>query len=163
MDDVTRTKLTNLFRDCAMQPELMDPRTLTELFLTQMRVALYGGKSSIPMLPTFLKPFGPSLDNRPVAVAEIDDRDVRVSLVTFQDGAFSVTDQDSFPVPGREYPAPLEDLIFAAAELLEPLLDRAGHVALCLPFPIDYDSKGDGVIRRFPGTMTVGDFRTSPF
>ncbi|MDO4517442.1 MAG: hypothetical protein Q4C76_10035 [Bacillota bacterium] len=162
MDTTTRAQLDDLLQSCCVSSDTMDLRTMTHLFLAQMRVSLYGGKSSIPMLPTFLKPFGPLPDGQPVAVAEIDDREVRVSLVTFAAGKVSLSDQDSFPVPGREYPAPLEDLIFAAAELLEPLLDRAQDVALCLPFPVDYDGKGDGVIRRFPGTMTVSDFEGKP-
>lgn len=158
MDTTTRAQLDDLLRSCCVSPDTMDLRTMTQLFLAQMRVSLYGGKSSIPMLPTFLKPFGALPDGQPVAVAEIDDQEVRVSLVTFEHGKPSLSDQDRFPVPGREYPAPLEDLIFAAAELLEPLLDRAKDVALCLPFPVDYDGKGDGVIRRFPGAMTVSNY-----
>lgn len=158
MDTTTRAQLEGLLASCCLSEADMDLRTLTQLFLTQMRIALYGGKSSIPMLPTFLKPFGELPDGQPVAVAEIDDRAVKVSLVTFQEGKPSVTEQDSFPVPGREYPAPLEDLLFAAAELLEPMLDRAKDVALCLSFPMDYDSKGDACIRRFPGNMEVSDY-----
>ena len=162
MDTTTRAQLEGLLASCCLSEQDMDLRTLTQLFLTQMRISLYGGKSSVPMLPTFLKPFGELPDGQPVAVAEIDDQEVRVSLVTFQDGKPEITDQDSFPVPGREYPAPLEDLLFAAAELLEPMLDQAKDVALCLPFPMDYDSKGDACIRRFPGTMDISDYENRP-
>ncbi|MBQ9852548.1 MAG: hypothetical protein IJO69_04540 [Ruminiclostridium sp.] len=162
MDTTTRAQLEGLLASCCLSEQDMDLRTLTQLFLTQMRISLYGGKSSIPMLPTFLKPFGELPDGQPVAVAEIDDQEVRVSLVTFQNGKPTITEQDSFPVPGRDYPAPLEDLLFAAAELLEPMLDRAKDVALCLPFPMDYDSKGDACIRRFPGTMDISDYEGRP-
>lgn len=162
MDTTTRAQLEGLLASCCMSEADMDLRTLTQLFLTQMRIALYGGKSSIPMLPTFLKPFGDLPDGQPVAVAEIDDQEVRVCLVTFQGGKPAVTEQDNFPVPGRSYPAPLEDLLFAAAELLEPMLDRAKDVALCLPFPMNYDSKGDACIRRFPGTMEVSNYEGRP-
>lgn len=162
MNDSTRLPLIELLRDCAMTSDLLDLRTLTELFLTQMRVSLYGGKASLPMLPTFLTPNGTLPDGQPVAVAELDDRDVRVCLVTFRDGVPTVTDEDSFPIPGREYPAPLTDVLYAAAELLEPLLAQTKEVALCLPFPVAYDGKGDGSILRFPGTMTVSEFRDKP-
>lgn len=162
MDTTTRAQLNDLLRSCCVSPDTMDLRTMTQLFLSQMRIALYGGKASIPMLPTFLKPFGQLPDGCPVAVAEIDDQAVRVCLVTFQDGQPTLSEQDSFPVPGREYPAPLEDLVFAVAELLEPLLHRTRDVALCLPFPVDYDGKGDGTIRRFPATMAVSGFEDQP-
>lgn len=94
-------------------------------------------------------------------MAEIDDREVRVSLVTFSGGRAEVTDADRFPVPGREYPAPLADLLFAVAELASPC-GPAKALALCLPFPIDYDWQGDGAIRSFPGSMTVSNFAQTP-
>lgn len=162
MHEPIQTKLTPLLRANSMTPEVLQQDTLSQLFLAQMRVALYGGTSSIPVLPTFLKPFGTLREDTPVAVAEVDDREVRVSLVTFSGGQATVSDQDSFPVPGREYPAPLADLLFAVAELTQPLLDRAKALALCLPFPIDYDWQGDGTIRSFPATMTVSDFQQKP-
>ena len=162
MNDMTQQRLAGLLQANSMTPELLQQDTLSQLFLAQMRIALYGGTSSIPVLPTFLKPFGTLPEDTPVAVAEIDDREVRVSLVTFSGGQAKITDRDSFPVPGRDYPAPLSDLLFAVAELSQPLLDRAKALALCLPFPIDYDWQGDGSIRSFPPTMTVSDFAGKP-
>ncbi|MCF0123660.1 MAG: hypothetical protein HUJ67_06075 [Ruminiclostridium sp.] len=162
MDPTNRAKLDDLLRSCCVSQDTLDLSTMTQLFLSQIRIALYGGKSSVPMLPSFLKPFGLLPDDCPVAVAEIDDQEIRVSLVTFKNSVPSLSDQDCFPVPGREYPAPLEDLVFAAAELLEPLLDRAKDVALCLPFPVAYDGQGDGTILRFPGSMMVTEFRDKP-
>lgn len=162
MKQTTQQALANLLRANSMTPDTLDGPTLTQLFLSQMRISLYGGESSIPMLPTFSKPFGALADGVPVAVAEVDDQEVRVSLVTFRGGQAQCTSQDSFPVPGRDYPAPLADLIYAVAELIQPLLDQAQDLALCLPFPVDFDGKGDGIIRRFPGTMTVTEFSQQP-
>ena len=86
----------------------------------------------------------------------------QVSLVTFANGEAHFSDQDRFPIPGREYPAPWEDLIYAIGELTQPLLDRAQGLALCLPFPVVYDGKGDGTISRFPGSMTIHGFSEKP-
>ena len=114
------------------------------------------------MLPTFSKPFGALADGVPVAVAEVDDQEVRVSLVTFPRRPVSLHQPGQLPVPGRDHPAPLADLIYAVAELIQPLLDQAQALALCLPLPVDFDGKGDGIIRRFPGTMTVTEFSQQP-
>jgi hexokinase len=162
MNANTLSRVSTLLRANSMAPEVLDLGTLSQQFLSQMRISLYGGHSSIPMLPTFLKPFGSLPDGEPVAVAELDDQNVTVSLVTFQNGQAQITERDSFPIPGRTYPAPLSDLIYAAAELLEPLLPTARAVALTLPFPVDYDGKGDGCIRSFPGNMTVTDSANQP-
>ncbi len=162
MDEITRQKLDALLRDHGMTEDILNLPAMTHAFLSQMRIALYGGASSIPILPTFLKPFGQLTEDRPVAVAELDDREVRVSLVSFSGGKPVISERNSFPIPGREYPAPLDDLLYAAAELLEPILGQAQSVAVCLPFPVDYDSKGDGSIRRCPGTMAVTDYEKKP-
>lgn len=162
MDTTKLEQIRSLLRANSMVPEVLDCDTLSQLFLAQMKISLYGGSASLPMLPTFLRPFGSLPDDFPVAVAVLDDAEVRVCLVRFRDRVPSVSGQDSFPIPGRDYPAPLDDLLYAAAELLEPLLEQAAAVALCLPFPLDYDGKGDAAIHRFPGTMTVQDFRDRP-
>ena len=86
MDANTQQKLNDLLRAHGMTEDILDLPAMTHAFLSQMRIALYGGKTSIPILPTFLKPFGPLAEDRPVAVAELDDREVRVSLVTFSQG-----------------------------------------------------------------------------
>ena len=162
MEPHTKVQLDNLLRTCGMTEDVTDLATLAQLFSAQMRVSLYGGVSSIPMLPTFLKPFGPLAEDCPIAVAELTEEEVKVSLVTFSDGKAVLSDEDSFPIPGREYPAPLEDLLYAAAELLEPLLDRAKGIALCLSYPVDFDGKGDGSVHAFPGVMSVSDYKGVP-
>lgn len=135
MKQTTQQALTNLLRANSMTPDTLDGPTLTQLFLSQMRISLYGGESSIPMLPTFSKPFGALADGVPVAVAEMDDREVRVSLVTFRGGQAQCTSQDSFPVPGRDYPAPLADLIYAVAERSSPCWTRPRPWPCACPSP----------------------------
>ena len=162
MNAAVQQQLTNLLRANSMTPDTLDGSTLTQLFLSQMRISLYGGVASIPMFPTFLPPFGTLTENKPIAVAELDDQEIRVSLVTFSHGEAHFSDQDRFPIPGREYPAPWEDLIYAIGELTQPLLDRAQGLALCLPFSVVYDGKGDGTISRFPGSMTIHGFSEKP-
>lgn len=162
MDPKTQQQLNNLLRANSMTPDTLHGPTLAQLFLSQMRISLYGGQASIPMLPTFLKPVGTLAEGKPVVVALVDDQQVQVCRVTFAGGQAQITEENLFPVPGREYPAPLGDLIYAVAELSQPLLEQAAAFALCLPFPVDFDGKGDGVIRRFPGSMTVSDFAGKP-
>ena len=142
MNAAVQQQLTNLLRANSMTPDTLDGSTLTQLFLSQMRISLYGGVASIPMFPTFLPPFGTLTENKPIAVAELDDQEIRVSLVTFSHGEAHFSDQDRFPIPGREYPAPWEDLIYAIGELTQPLLDRAQGLALCLPFPVSMTARG---------------------
>lgn len=99
MNAAVQQQLTNLLRANSMTPDTLDGSTLTQLFLSQMRISLYGGVASIPMFPTFLPPFGTLTENKPIAVAELDDQEIRVSLVTFSHGEAHFSDQDRFPIP----------------------------------------------------------------
>lgn len=99
MNAAVQQQLTNLLRANSMTPDTLDGSTLTQLFLSQMRISLYGGVASIPMFPTFLPPFGTLTENKPIAVAELDDQEIRVSLVTFSHGEAHFSDQDRFPYP----------------------------------------------------------------
>lgn len=108
MKQTTQQALANLLRANSMTPDTLDGPTLTQLFLSQMRISLYGGESSIPMLPTFSKPFGALADGVPVAVAEVDDQGSPGKPGDLPRAAQAqCTSQDSFPVPGRAlFPPP---------------------------------------------------------
>lgn len=111
---------------CGMNPEAIDFHTMTSLFLGQMRIGFYGGNTSIPMYPTYITPNGILPLDVPVAVAEVNEREIRTFQVTFTKDGSSTLPGESFPVPGVDYPASLSDLIYAIVELLQPLLDRCG-------------------------------------
>ncbi len=53
MNDLTQQRLDALLQANSMTPDRLDQTTLSQMFLAQMRVALYGGVSSIPVLPRF--------------------------------------------------------------------------------------------------------------
>ena len=127
---------------CGMNPEAIDFHTMTSLFLGQMRIGFYGGNTSIPMYPTYITPNGILPLDVPVAVAEVNEQEIRTFQVTFTKDGSSTLPGESFPVPGVDYPASLSDLIYAIVELLQPLLDRCQHVALCHPFPMEKTEDG---------------------
>lgn len=148
-------QLSDLLRLNSMDPEWVDLKTITYLFASQMRIGLYGGNSSVPVLPTYLSPISKPVLNQSVAVIAADDKDIRVALVTLTEGGAVIEERSSFPSPGVDYPAPWEDYIYAAAELIEPILHRTDRVCFCLPFPVDASKDGDGTILRLPGHMRL--------
>ena len=46
MNAAVQQQLTNLLRANSMTPDTLDGSTLTQLFLSQMRISLYGGGAS---------------------------------------------------------------------------------------------------------------------
>ena len=151
-----------LLHRSGLSPSAWDLETLTRLNLAQMRIGFYGGASSIPVHPTWLTPSGSLPKDAPVAVALVDEREIRCALVTFTEEGPTVEPGDSFPVPGGEYPAPLEDLLFAVAELIEPLLTRASGVVLSLSLPLILDATGDRHILSLPPGLTLSGWESAP-
>ena len=145
-----------------LSPAAWDLETITRLNLAQLRVGLYGGSSSIPVHPTWLTPSGEIPTNQPVAVALVDEREISCALVTFTDDGPAVEHGDCFPVPGGEYPAPLEDLLFGVAELIEPLLPRAAGLVLALAFPLVRGEDGDRRILSLPPSLTLSGWENAP-
>ncbi len=143
MDQTIQQQLTDLLRANSMTPDTLHGPTLTQLFpVANAGVALWRRvfHSHAPLFFEALRPIdrghpgGCGRGGRPGGPGLPGD--------LFSQGQALCQGQDRFPVPGREYPAPFEDLIYAVAELLQPLLDRAKKLALCVPFPVDYDSRG---------------------
>ena len=158
----TSDAVTLLLRRNGLSPSAWDLETITRLNLAQMRIGIYGGESSIPVHPTFLTPSGALSKHEPVAVALVDEREIRCALVTFTEEGPTVEPGDSFPVPGGEYPAPLEDLLYGVAELLAPLLPRATGVVLCLSLPLVRDEGGDHCILSLPPGLTLTGWEDAP-
>lgn len=144
---------------CGMAPEDIDFRTMTNLFLGQMRIGLYGGSTSIPMRPTYLTPSGSLPLNKPIAVAELSELEIRTALVTLTENGPVITPGDSFPMPSAECPFPFEDLMFAFATLLEPLLQNSNSIALCFPFPMEKTESGDFTMLRPPPSIRMTDWQ----
>ncbi len=112
------------------------PRASSEaLLLSQMRIGLFGGAGDLAMLSTDLCPFGPLPAGMPVAVLKADHETFSVVLVTWTDRGPELTERDSFPMPGLDYPSPWEDLIYLAAELAEPLIRQAAGACFCYALP----------------------------
>ena len=150
-------KLGPLLGHLGMDPAAVDMKTMTKLYLGQMRIGLYGGFTSIPMRPSYLAPASTPSSGEAVAVAELSPREIRTALLRFSDGKPELTYGESFPLPGAEYPAPFEDLIFGIVSLLEPLLEHCQRVCLCHPFPMELGPDGEGFITRFyPGIRISG-------
>lgn len=154
--EINNFESKEVLRSLAMLAEDMHPITTKNLFLSQMRIGLYGGESSVPMYPTYLQGLGTLPETGKVAVAEVTFEEVRTSLVSLENGVFIAEKGESFPVPGGEYPAPLEDLLFAAVSLCEGFLEENIPFVLTLPFPLRMELGGEIFIDHMPKLAITG-------
>lgn len=150
--------LSALLSRSGLHPDALSIPTMAQVSLAQMRIGLYGGQSSIPMRPTELCPTRPIPQNQMVAVASCTECELRTASLQFTAEGPQLTPGDAFPLPGAEYPAPLSDLIFAVAELLEPLLPTCRQVALALPFSLEYAPTGEVYLVRPPAELRLSEW-----
>lgn len=151
-------ELNHLLTRSGLHPDALSISTLAQLTSAQMRIGLYGGQSSIPMRPTELCPTGKVPTKEAVAVVSCNEREFRTAMLSFSEDGPKLSPGESFPIPGAEYPAPMGDFLFAAAELVEPFLTDCKHVALALPFALDYASSGAVHLIRPPAELRLTDW-----
>lgn len=145
--------LSNLLFQSGLHPSQLDVPTMAHSIIGQMRIGLYAGKSSLPMLPTQLTAMGEIEEDCRVAVAHISEKNIETTCVHISKTECKEQRGESFPLPGVEYPSTFEDLIFAIAELLEPILSDCDRIAVCLPFPMESDC-----ILRVKASLRISDF-----
>lgn len=150
--------LSALLLRSGLHPDALSIPTVAQVSLAQMRIGLYGGKSSIPMRPTELCPTHSIAQYQPVAVASCTECELRTATLQFTPEGPTLTPSDAFPLPGAEYPAPLSDLLFAVAELLEPLLPTCRRAALALPFSLEYAPTGEVYLVRPPAELRLSEW-----
>lgn len=147
-----------LLMRCGLHQSTVDLNTLAQANLAQMRIGLYGGKSSLPMRPTYLRPSAALPQGVRVAVAACSETEIRTAQISTHASGAALCPGESFPLPGLDYPAPLEDLIYGALTLLEPFLAESSHVALSLPFSLDYRPGGEVFLARPPAVLSLSDW-----
>lgn len=148
-----------LLQRCGLAPASFSLDTLAGSFLAQLRIGIYGGKSSLPMLPYGPSPRFSLPEQGRVAVALCSEAELIVADIRLADGGHTLVEEARFPLPGADYPAPLGDLLYAAAELLEPLLPDCQAVALALPFSLETREEDAAVfLRRPPAELRLSDW-----
>lgn len=147
-----------LLHRCGLHSSETALSTMTLINLAQMRIGLYGGKSSILMQPTYFSPVGQPVRDEAVAVIDCSETELRTAKICMTAQGISLTNGESFPTPGADYPAPLSDLLFGAVTLLEPFLADCRHIALALPFPLRYTEAGEVYLMQPPAHLRLSDW-----
>lgn len=151
-------RLDPLLLHCGLHPLQSDLLTLCQATMAQMRIGLYGGHSSLPMRSTHLAFPSPAPTAEAVTVALCTEQEVRTALIRFGPSGVSVVPGDSFPIPGADYPAPLQDLIFGAVALCEPFLKESKHLSLCFHWPLAYRPDGTIELPRPPDALRLTEW-----
>ena len=120
-----------------MAPERIDPAEYAEKMRAEMERGLAGEKSTLPMIPTYIKDGGVIAKGVPVAVIDAGGTNFRRGLVTFTDGGYTLEELGKYRMPGTDSPCTWEEFIAFTADKIMPLMDRTDLIGFCFSYNAD--------------------------
>lgn len=138
-----------------MAPERIDPAEYAEKMRAEMERGLAGEKSTLPMIPTYIKDGGVIAKGVPVAVIDAGGTNFRRGLVTFTDGGYTLEELGKYRMPGTDSPCTWEEFIVFTADKIMPLMDRTDLIGFCFSYNADITPDIDGLVRKIDKEVVV--------
>ena len=126
----------------------IDPAEYAERMRQDMERGRRDEKSSMPMIPTYIKSDGCIPKGVPAAVIDAGGTNFRSGLVTFTDAGYELADVTKRKMPGTDRSATWEEFISFAADSIQPLMDRTDLIGFCFSYNADITGLSSALIRR---------------
>ena len=133
----------------------IDPAEYAELMRQDMERGLKGEKSSMPMIPTYIKNDGLIPKGVPAAVIDAGGTNFRSGLVTFTDAGYELSDVTKRRMPGTDKSATWEEFISFAADSIMPLMDKTDLIGFCFSYNADITPEIDGLVKRIDKEVVI--------
>lgn len=133
----------------------IDPAEYAELMRQDMERGLKGEKSSMPMIPTYIKNDGLIPKGVPAAVIDAGGTNFRSGLVTFTDEGYELSDVTKHKMPGTDKSATWEEFISFAADSIMPLMDKTDLIGFCFSYNADITPEIDGLVKRIDKEVVI--------
>lgn len=133
----------------------IDPAEYAELMRQDMERGLKGEKSSMPMIPTYIKNDGLIPKGVPAAVIDAGGTNFRSGLVTFTDAGYELSDVTKHKMPGTDKSATWEEFISFAADSIMPLMDKTDLIGFCFSYNADITPEIDGLVKRIDKEVVI--------
>ncbi|MGI5977203.1 MAG: hypothetical protein ACOX68_05855 [Candidatus Limivicinus sp.] len=144
---IKNQKAIDFLKEHGMSPELTDPGRCAETMLQDMERGLAGEKSSLPMIPTYIKNEGSLPKNEPVIVIDAGGTNFRRGLATFNDEGCTLEAVYKQKMPGTEKPASWEEFISFVADSIMPIIDKSDYIGFCFSYNADITPDIDGLVK----------------
>ena len=141
----------------------INPETVLEDFLDEMKKGLEGLKSSLVMIPTFITIDKPVPAGRPVIAVDAGGTNLRVAMVVFDDrGAPTVDNYSCYEMPGIQKEVGKEEFFNLFARHLLPVAGLADSVGFCFSYAAEITPDCDGKLltwtKEIKAPEVVGEF-----
>lgn len=151
---MSSTKAMDFMHRHGMTAEV-DSVKYAKLMAEDMKRGLAGEKSSLPMIPTYIKFDGDIPKGKSVAVIDAGGTNFRCGLVTFNADGYDISEVTKRKMPGIDKPSTWEEFIDFVAESIMPLMDKTELIGFCFSYNADITPEIDGLVKRIDKEVII--------
>lgn len=137
-------KVNAFLKKHGMLPENICPSKCAYNMAEDMRRGLNGEKSSVPMIPTFLKAGTQIPKGKSAAVIDAGGTNFRRALLTFTDRGYDVEYLKKEKMLGIKKPVTWDEFISFTADNIMPLMDKTDCIGFCFSYSAEILPDIDG-------------------
>ena len=146
--------LSEFARHYGFHYDRIDPRALVEDVLAEMERGLCGEKSSLPMIPAYIRAVSRITPQKTVIALDAGGTNLRAALVKFDDNGKAVTGEiRKVPMPGANGPLGADAFFDGIASVTVPLIEGAADkiegIGFCFSYNMEITKGADGILRAF--------------
>ena len=138
-----------------MSPELIDPAVYAEKMRKDMEHGLKGEKSSMPMIPTYIKSDGQIELGRSVIVIDAGGTNFRCGLAEFTEDGCKLSCVEKYTMPGFGKSVSWDEFISFCADKIQPLTDKSDLIGFCFSYNAEITPEIDGMVRRIDKEIVI--------
>ena len=138
--------LSSFMKQISMHPDQTDIHAVTESFLHDMDMGLRGEARSLPMIPTYISALGTPPENKPVITVDAGGTNLRIGLVSFQNGVPVNHHFEKHAMPGTKGEMSAEEFFESLTDMLYPLTKQSDTVGFGFSYPVEILENRDGKI-----------------
>lgn len=145
-----KKKVEKFLRKYGMYFGSIDLEDNCQVFMSEMKNGLYGIKSSLKMIPTYISMEKEIPVQEPVIVMDAGGTNFRVAVVTFDNERKPVIeDFKLYPMPGTNGKTTKDEFFQTIAQYMEPVLGKSNKIGFCFSYPTEILPNGDGRLIQF--------------
>lgn len=149
MQDV-KARVGDFLKKYGMDAGSVDLKRNSEIFLEEMKAGLVSAKSSLMMIPTYIRMEKELPVNEKVIAIDAGGTNFRVACIHFNDEKKPVVeDFQNYPMPGTSGEVSKAVFFDTIAGYLEPVLDKSGKISFCFSYPAEITPEKDGRLTKF--------------
>lgn len=150
-----KKKVGDFLTRLGMHPGQIEIGVCAAAFADEMERGLRGEASSLLMIPTYLSAEGRPENGETALAVDIGGTNLRVALLSAEDGRMKLEYSDVSPVPGSRFKVTKDEFFQAIADKLAPVVGRSANIGVAFSHPAEILPNRDGRLITFSKEIEV--------